>query len=72
MPTHKHEVKMSWAPNQSHNHSGGTYAMSFAEGANPSDGTYQSTDDRIANSGGGQSHNNMPPYLVVYIWKRTS
>lgn len=70
MPTHKHEVKMSWAPNQYHSHSNGTYAMSFAEGANPSDGTYQSTDDRIANSGGNQPHNNMPPYLVVYVWKR--
>lgn len=26
---------------------------------------------KTASTGGGAAHNNMPPYLSVYIWKRT-
>lgn len=28
--------------------------------------------DMIDNSGGGQAHNNMPPYFTCYIWLRTA
>ena len=26
----------------------------------------------LFNAGGGQPHNNMPPYLAVYMWRRTA
>lgn len=28
--------------------------------------------DRISSTGGGQSHNNMPPYQETYAWRRTA
>ena len=30
------------------------------------------SDLETANTGGNQPHNNMPPYLTVYMWKRVN
>ena len=70
MPTHKPTVVMSYTTTQTHTHAGGTYAKSFAEGANPSGGTYEVNDERIKIIGGDEPHNNLQPYQVVAYWKR--
>lgn len=72
MPSHKHQVLMSYSSNSGHTHSNGTYAASFSEGANPSDGTYPSIDNRISNTGGDQPHNIIQPSKVVAYWKRVA
>lgn len=32
--------------------------------------TYENMGAVMESTGGGQAHNNMPPYITVYVWKR--
>lgn len=66
MPSHKHQIKTN---NDDFNNSpnGGNYGTTH-DGAN----TWYNTNWYTENSGGNAAHNNMPPYLTVYMWKRVA
>jgi microcystin-dependent protein len=59
MPSHTHNLK---------------YELNArATGGSPNIGTGTSVGSEATTStGGGQPHNNMPPYKAVYIWERTA
>lgn len=60
MPSHNHDIALQ--------QSGGTVANGVVKQASGvvSDGLY------VRYRGGNAAHNNMPPYLSVYMWKRTA
>ena len=62
MPSHNHTVKGTVGA--------GGYAegVSFGNSATPGYTSYVG----MAGVGGGKPHNNMPPYLAVYIWRKVA
>lgn len=64
MPSHKHKNFVGQTDGT------GTYSNNLPQSAwtNKNYWNYYETDA----VGGGQPHNNMPPYLAVYVWKRTA
>lgn len=79
IPTHKHGEYADFGtsaaiPLVSDASSGSsTTGAYFNYSANPSIAniSYSSKQVETTSVGGGQSHNNMPPYLTVYMWIRT-
>lgn len=66
MPEHRHSI---YYPN-----AGGPYgdaAISYPEGSGINK-TWQAEMCKTESAGGSAAHNNMPPYLAVYMWRRVT
>lgn len=71
LPSHKHVATIARdADDILDNYGGSNEAYGFVAG-DSSEGNAGNAYNTSA-TGGGQPHNNMPPYLAVYIWKRTA
>ena len=70
MPRHSHNVISSADAARLVLNQSGAEGASYAFADNRGNGYYSTwiTDNR----GNDQPHNNMPPYLAVYVWKRTA
>lgn len=78
MPSHTHFSNDGWSGYASNNYRSGTNnILTYAKNANGYTTPYRDTnlsniDSTLSSTGKNQPHNNMPPYLTVYMWKRTA
>lgn len=88
MPSHAHKTTVSTNGGHSHQigtdkdatytTNGGcwsvhnsSYGASYLNGYTSTEGNHTHTVN-LQSSGGGQEHNNMPPYFAVHVWQRVS
>lgn len=73
IPSHKHTLVPSYGQSITTNARNHGKVLGAASSAGwVSDYTNDENNGPILGTGGNKSHNNMPPYLAVYMWRRVS
>jgi len=69
IPSHSHSIDTRTNPEVEYFGGAETSVREFRDDSDP--GGVDTTDNTNATGGGG-AHNNLQPYIVVYMWKRTA
>lgn len=79
MPSHAHNLSSDarahaiyWGMSDATVHAAAKVSAGAGSTSDNNLGTIQSVWAHTATSGKGQAHNNMPPYIAVYIWQRAA
>ena len=67
-----HTLTIDEIPSHNHTFKRGTDGSSYFGVTGKEPNSTPPYDVATTNTGGGKAHNNMPPYLAVYVWKRTA
>ena len=74
-----HTLSINEMPSHNHNFENNTTCIADVGSMDTefgwhADGThgYRANAKKMLNTGGGQAHNNLQPYITCYMWKRTA
>lgn len=67
-----HTLTTTEMPSHTHGIQGTNFASSFNGGSAGASGTTGSQYPTTLSAGSGGAHNNLQPYITVYMWKRTA